>query len=35
MGESNAFYALYKMRVPKIPRKANDFCLFIGLIDEI
>ena len=30
-----AFYALYKSRVLIIPCKADDFCLFIGLPDEI
>ena len=30
-----AFYALYKSRVLIIPCKAGDFCLFIGLPDEI
>ena len=29
MVEGIAFYALYKSRVLIIPRKANDFCLFI------
>ena len=32
MVQSIAFYALYKMIVPG---KADDFCLFIGLPDEI
>ena len=30
-----AFHALYKSRVLIIPCKADDFCLFIGLPDEI
>ena len=30
-----AFYALYKSRVLIIPCKADDFCLFIELPDEI
>ena len=35
MMEGIAFYALYKSRVLIIPCKADDFCLFIGLPDEI
>ena len=35
MVEGIAFYALYKSRVLIIPCKADDFCLFIGLPDEI
>ena len=35
MVEGIAFYALYKLRVLIIPCKADDFCLFIGLPDEI
>ena len=35
MVEGIAFYALYKSRVLVIPCKADDFCLFIGLPDEI
>ena len=35
MVEGIAFYALNKSRVLIIPCKANDFCLFIGLPDEI
>ena len=35
MVEGIAFNALYKSRVLKIPCKADDFCLFIGLPDEI
>ena len=36
MMEGIAFYALYKSRVLIIPRrKADDFCLFIRLPDEI
>ena len=30
-----AFYALYKSRVLIIPCKTDNFCLFIGLPDEI
>ena len=30
-----AFYSLYKSRVPIIPCKADDSCLFIWLPDEI
>ena len=30
-----AFYALYKSRVLITPCKADEFCLFIGLSDEI
>ena len=30
-----AFYALYKSRMLIIPCKADDFCLLIGLPDEI
>ena len=30
-----AFYALYKSRMLIIPYKADDFCLFIGLSDQI
>ena len=33
--EGIAFYALHKSRVRIIPCKADDFCLFIGLPDEI
>ena len=35
MLEGIAFYALYKSRVLTIPCKADGFCLFIGLPDEI
>ena len=35
MVEGIAFYALHKSRVLIIPCKADDFCLFIGLPDEI
>ena len=35
MVESIAFYAPYKSRVLIILCKADDFCLFIGLPDEI
>ena len=35
MVEGIAFYALYKSRVLLIPFKADDFCLYIGLPDEI
>ena len=35
MVEGIAFYALYKSRVRIIPCKADNFCLFIGLTDEI
>ena len=35
MVEDYAFYALYKSRVLIIPSKANDFCLLIGLPDDI
>ena len=35
MVESIAFYALYKSRAVIVPCKADDFCLFIGLPDEI
>ena len=35
MVEGIAFYALYKSRELAIPFKADDFCLFIGLPDEI
>ena len=35
MVDGIAFYALNKSRVQIISRKANDFCLFIGLADEI
>ena len=35
MVEDIAFYALYKSRVLIIPCKADEFCLFIGLPDEI
>ena len=35
MVEGVAFYALYKSRVLIIHCKADDFCLFIGLPDEI
>ena len=35
MLEGSAFYALYKLTVPIIPCKADDFCLFIGLPNEI
>ena len=35
MVQGIAFYALYKSRVLIIPCKADDFCLFIGLPDEI
>ena len=30
-----AFYARYKSRVLIIPSKADDFCLFIAVPDEI
>ena len=33
--EGIAFYALYKSKVLIIPYKADDFCLLIGLPDEI
>ena len=33
--EGIAFYALHKSRVLIIPCKADDFCLFIGLSEEI
>ena len=35
MVEGIAFYGLLKSRVLIIPCKANGFCLFIGLPDEI
>ena len=35
MQEGIAFYALHKSRVLIIPCKADGFCLFIGLPDEI
>ena len=35
MVEGIAFYALYKSRVLIMPCEADDFCLFIGLPDEI
>ena len=35
MVEGIAFYALHKSRVVIIPCKADDFCLFIRLPDEI
>ena len=35
MVEGIAFYALHKSRVLIIPCKADGFCLFIGLPDEI
>ena len=35
MVEGIAFYALHKSKVLIIPCKADDFCLFIGLSDEI
>ena len=35
MVEGIAFYALHKSRVLIIPCKADSFCLFIGLADEI
>ena len=35
MVEGIAFYALHKSRVLIIPCKAEEFCLFIGLPDEI
>ena len=35
MVEGITFYDLYKSRVLVIPYKADDFCLFIGLPDEI
>ena len=35
MVEGIAFDALYKTRVRIIPCKADDFCFFIGLPDEI
>ena len=35
MVEGIAFYALHISRVMIIPRKADDFCLFIALPDEI
>ena len=35
MVDGIAFYALHKSRVLIIPYKADGFCLFIGLPDEI
>ena len=35
MVEGIAFYALHKLTVVIIPCKADDFCLFIWLPDEI
>ena len=35
MVQGIAFYALYKSRVLMIPCTADEFCLFIGLPDEI
>ena len=35
MVEGIAFYALHKSRVLIIPGKADGFCLFIGLPEEI
>ena len=35
MVEGIAFFALHKSKVLIIPCKADDFCLFIGLPDEI
>ena len=35
MMEGIAFYVLYKSRVLIMPRKAEGFCLFKGLPDEI
>ena len=35
MVEEIVFYVLYKSRMLIIPCKADDFCLFIGLPDEI
>ena len=35
MVEGIAFYALYESKVLVISCKAYDFCLFIGLPDEI
>ena len=35
MVEGIAFYNLYKSRVLIIPCKVDDFCLFMGLTDEI
>ena len=35
MVEDIAFYALHKSRVLIIPYKADEFCLFIELPDEI
>ena len=35
MVEGIAFYTLHKLRVLIIPCKAEDFCLFIALPDEI
>ena len=35
MVEGIAFYALHKLRVLIIPCKADGFCLFIGLPDEV
>ena len=35
MVDGIAFYALYKSTVLIIPFKADDFCSFIGLPDEI
>ena len=35
MVEGIAFYVLYKSRMLIISCKANDFCLFIELPDEI
>ena len=35
MVEGIAFYAPYKSRMLIIPYKADEFCVFIGLPDEI
>ena len=35
MVEGIVLYGLYKSRMLIIPCKADDFCLFIGLPDEI
>ena len=35
MVKAIVFYALYKSKVLIIPCKADDFCLFIGLPDDI
>ena len=35
MVEGIAFYALFKSRVLITPSKVDDFCLFLGLPDEM